>query len=254
MTDFLVGVLMEIMSHVPPNVEIEEIIHQVNHLALICDGNRRWATAQGMHSTEGHTYSFTVLAPQLLAEIFDLGIHTVTFWCASTRNWSRIEEVSNAQQSVNIFVNKMIDLAHKKNIRLIHLGRKDCIADYLRASIEEAECLTALYDDHILNMAIDYGGRDEIVRACKKILALGITPDQLTEELLGQNMDTKNQQYPEPDLIIRPAGEQKLSGFMAWQNWYSEYFFVPQTFPEFDINVIKTALRELTSRRRTFSR
>ena len=100
--------------------EIKNIAHNLKHLAIICDGNRRWATAQGMNKTEGHTYSFTKLAPKLLPEIFDLGIHTITFWCFSTGNWNRKDEVTNLMQCFDIFTKKMVEIAHKKNIRLVH--------------------------------------------------------------------------------------------------------------------------------------
>lgn len=233
---------------------IKAITHNLKHLALICDGNRRWAKAKGMHKTEGHTYSFTQLAPKLIPEIFDLGIHTITFWCFSTGNWNRKDEIKNLMECFDIFTKKMIKIAHLKNIRLVHLGRKDRLPVFLRSTIEEAESITSKYTEHVLNIAIDYGGRDEILRAYKTIMLSGINPEKITEELLGQAMDTKNQPYPDPDFIIRPSGEQRLSGFMPWQNLYSEYYFVSKLFPEFDINLIKNALLEFDQRKRTFSK
>lgn len=234
--------------------EIKKISHNLKHLALICDGNRRWATARGMHKTQGHTYSFTELAPQLLPEIFDLGIHTITFWCFSTGNWNRKDEISNLMQCFDIFTKKMIAIAHKKNIRLVHLGRKDRLPEFLLSTLEQAENITSKYEEHVLNIAIDYGGRDEILRAYKKLSKSGVKSEEITEEMIGKAMDTKDQPYPDPDFIIRPSGEQRLSGFMPWQNLYSEYYFVAELFPEFNINLIKKALLDFEQRKRTFSK
>jgi len=230
-----------------------------NHIAIIPDGNRRWAKEHGLPSLEGHRRGFDV-AVKIGKKIRFLGIHTMTMWAFSTENWNRdSEEVSYLMKLYETFIEKNLREALKEKIRIIHLGRKDRVSKKLLERIQNSEEKTKDFKDYILNIALDYGGRDEIIRAIGKIPNSSVRQAQdkipnLSEENFGEFLDTADQPYPNPDLIIRTSGEQRTSGLMIWQAAYAEYIFIKKHFPDIKDKDIEMAIEEYSQRQRRFGK
>ncbi len=223
------------------------------HVAMILDGNRRWAKQQGKNPLEGHRVSALNLRP-IINHLHAQGVNTVSLWAFSTENWSRDSlQVRGLMALFEEFADTYFQDAIKDETRIIHLGRKDRISESLRKKIEKYEKETAHFDK-IINIALDYGGRDEVLRAVKKLLKDDISPDELTEETFNTFLDTGNQPYPEPDIIIRPGGEQRISGFMIWQGVYAEYFFPEKFLPEVTTDDLDAILHEYMHRDRRFGK
>ncbi|HEX6977523.1 MAG TPA: polyprenyl diphosphate synthase [Patescibacteria group bacterium] len=223
-----------------------------NHLAIILDGNRRWARARGLHPWEGHRAGFK--AARVVADSArTLGIHTVTLWGFSTENWDRSpKEIEQIMKLIKQFVNDFEKEAKKDQIRFVHLGRKDRLPKALVKALENLEIATKDYKKHILNIALDYGGKDEIVRATRKILKDNIDPDKLDEDLFSKYLDTGNQPYPYVDLFIRPSGEQRTSGLLPWQMSYAEIYWESDHLPDMTPLKLKEAILDYSRRRRRF--
>lgn len=218
-----------------------------NHIAIIPDGNRRWAKEHGLPSFEGHRKGFDV-AVKIGRKIRSMGINTMTMWAFSTENWNRTkDEVNYLMKMYEIFVEKNLKEALKEKIRIIHIGRKDRIPKSLLEKLKKSEEKTKDFNDYILNIALDYGGRDEIIRAIKKATSIN-------EGNFNQFLDTANQPYPNPDLIIRTSGEQRTSGLMIWQAAYAEYIFLKKHFPDLKDEDIELAVKEYASRQRRFGK
>jgi undecaprenyl diphosphate synthase len=231
--------------------EIFQITKNINHIAIIPDGNRRWAKEKGLNSFEGHCKGIYNVAPILIKYLFDLKINTVTLWLFSTENWNRSkEEVEYLIDLFYNFFNKMFEIAKKYKIKIIHLGRKDRIPSNLKNLIEEIEKLTYLFTEHVLNIALDYSGPDEIERALNKI----IINNTISPYNIKDNLDTAGQSFPNPDLVIRSSGEHRLSGFMSMQTAYSELHFSKLHFPDFNICVLNEILKNFGNRNRRFGK
>ena len=225
-----------------------------NHIAIIPDGNRRWAKAHNLPTLAGHKKGFEV-AVKIGRKIRSLGINTLTMWAFSTENWNRTpKEVSYLMKMYEIFVEKNLKEALKEKIRIIHIGRKDRIPKSLLEKLKKSEEKTKDFSDYVLNIAIDYGGRDEIVRSIKKISNFKFQISNLTEDNFSQFLDTANQPYPNPDLIIRTSGEQRTSGLMIWQAAYAEYIFLQKHFPDLKDEDIELAIEEYSARQRRFGK
>jgi undecaprenyl diphosphate synthase len=230
-----------------------EILQIPKHVAIIPDGNRRWAKERGLPSQAGHLRGYERIT-EISHVAQDLGIKTMTIWGLSTENWLQREK-AEVDQLFAIFIKAlrlMAREARKRNIHIRHLGRKDrlpaMIINYLR-KLEESTLANSTYQ---LNIALDYGGRDEILRAVGKMLDSGLTSNDLTEELFGQYLDTGDS--PDPDLIIRTSGEQRLSGLMPWQGTYAEYYFSPLYLPDFGAEQFRQAIDEYGQRHRRFGK
>jgi len=222
------------------------------HLALICDGNRRWAKARGLTSLQGHLQGFRQVE-KAAYHLWHLGVHTFSIWIFSTENWDRSDtEVSYLMKLYDKFVKDMLKNADKYGVRIIHLGRKDRIPFSLKKLIQKSEKETGKNDKHILNICLDYGGKDEIVRAIETIIKKRPPTQKISEQFFENIIDTKNQPYPTPDLIIRTSGEQRLSGFMSWQNAYSELYFEKKSLPDFNLPELKNAIIDFSRRHRRF--
>lgn len=222
------------------------------HLVIIPDGNRRWAKAHHLSTFEGHRAGYERLK-ELAKTARKLGIKTVTVWAFSTENWQR--EKNEVKYLFDLFsqVVKVLEKDVLENkIRFRHLGRKDRLPKDIIKSLKNLEEKTAKFTKYQFNLALDYGGRDEILRAITKLLAK-TSPDKiLTEELFASCLDTTG--LSDPDLIIRTSGEQRISGLMPWQSVYSEFYFSPLYFPDFDSQALKTALKEFSSRQRRYGK
>lgn len=229
-------------------------LHTPNHIAIIPDGNRRWAKEHGLPSLEGHRRGFDV-AIKIGRKIRSMGVHTMTMWAFSTENWNRSkEEVSYLMKMYETFIEKNLKEALKEKIRIIHLGRKDRISKKLLEKIQNSEEKTKNFKNYILNIALDYGGRDEVIRTIKKISNDEFLITNLSEENFNGYLDTKDQPYPNPDLIIRTSGEQRTSGFMIWQAAYAEYIFLNKHFPDIKDEDIENAVSEYSARQRRFGK
>jgi undecaprenyl diphosphate synthase len=223
-----------------------------DHIALVLDGNRRWARAKGLTPQEGHLAGYRAMT-KIVKSARDLGVHTFTVWAFSTENWNRPkEEIEKIFDILKKGLREFVKEAHKEKVRFIHLGRKDRFPKDLVDSIIKLEEETRKYDKHIYNMALDYGGRDEITRTVKKIVKDGIPLEKINEDLISSYLDTADQPYPYPDLFIRTSGEQRTSGLLPWQMIYSEYYFEAEHLPDFTPEKLKETVLDYSRRRRRF--
>lgn len=228
--------------------------HIPNHIAIIPDGNRRWAREHNLPTFEGHRRGFDV-AVKIGRKIRSMGVNTLTMWAFSTENWERSkEEVSYLMRMYEIFIQKNLKEAILEKIRIIHLGRKDRISKKLLERIQNSEEKTKDFKNYVLNIALDYGGRDEVIRAIHRLSRQNIDLSNLTIEQFNNVLDTANQPYPNPDLIIRASGEQRTSGLMIWQAAYAEYVFLDKHFPDIKNEDIEFAVSEYSKRQRRFGK
>lgn len=223
-----------------------------NHIAIICDGNRRWARARGLPYFKGHQRGFDI-TPAIARACRSFGVHTLTYWAFSTENWDRSkEEIAFLMKKFEEFVERNLQEAKKDNVRIVHLGRKDRIPLTLAKKITQAEDETKNNSRYLLNIALDYGGRDEILRATKRMLKESVRPEEVDEKLYCGYLDTHDQLYPYPDLLIRPSGEQRTSGMFVWQGAYTETYWLTDHFPAFTTEILKEAILDYSKRRRRF--
>lgn len=232
-----------------------------HHVAIIPDGNRRWARKRGLPAFEGHRRGFDSLVA-VSREARKMGIKILTIWGFSTENWKRTKkEVGYLMKLYARMIDQFLFEAKKDKVKIIHLGRKDRIPASLRRKIEQAEKETAGNQRYILNIALDYGGRDEICRAIARMLHLrGVSSRRrpasgwraTSEVSLTRCLDTAGQ--PDPDLIIRTSGEQRLSGFLLWQAAYSELYFSRKHLPDFNPKEFRKAIEKYARRQRRFGK
>lgn len=223
-----------------------------NHVAIIPDGNRRWARARGLHTLLGHKRGFE-RAVELSRVARDLGIHTVTLWGFSTENWDRTEEeIKYLMKLYSKLVDDYIKDAHKNKVQIVHLGRKDRLPKELLEKLAYAEVQTKKYTKYIMNIAIDYGGQDEIVRIVKKMIRDGVSEDQVDQKLFEKYLDVQGQPYPYVDLMIRTSGEQRTSGFLLWESPYTEFYWEREHFPDFTPERFRESILDFSRRRRRF--
>ncbi len=199
----------------------------IKHIGFIMDGNRRWAKGNGLPTFEGHRVGNDLVkkvGPWCLAR----GIKYITFYAFSIENWKRTkDEVGYLMELLMSDITKELDYLTKDNIRLKIIGRRADLSPKLQNAIAEAEEKTKNYSAGVIQLAVSYGGRDEIVRAAVK----AALAQEITEEGIVKNLDTAG--IPDPDLIIRTSGEQRLSGFLTWQSIYSELLFLNKHWPDF---------------------
>jgi len=220
-----------------------------NHVALIVDGNRRWADEHKLASrSEGHVKGMEALRV-VIDTLRKRGVSIATAWVFSTENWKRSpEEVDKLMSLFRRYLKEESLRFVKERIRYRVLGDKSRFDAELRSLMDELEEKTKGFDGFTFNMAVNYGGRDELVRAVKKIIADGRKPDEIDKELISSYLDTAGQ--PDPDLIIRTSGERRLSGFMPWQQEYAEFYFAPWHFPDFDEEKVDLVLADYAKRDR----
>ncbi len=220
------------------------------HVAIIMDGNGRWARARGLPRLAGHRAGTENIRPILEASV-EFGIEILTIWAFSTENWTRPEtEVKGLLRILQQMIRRELQELHKQGVQLRHLGRLDRLPIRLQNQVRQAIELTRNNQRIVLNVAFDYGGRAEIVQAVQRILRDGIPAEEVTEELLSGYMYTAGQ--PDPDLIIRTGGELRTSGFMLWQSAYSEYYITPTFWPDFGREELYQALVAFSQRDRRF--
>ena len=223
-----------------------------NHIAIVLDGNGRWARSRGFPATKGHEAGAAAVNA-ILDTARGLGVHTFTLWGFSTENWKRSPaEVQKILGLVKAYLKKELKDAKKEGVRFYHLGKRDRLPKDLLKWIIKVEEETKDNTKFIINIALDYGGRDEIVRAVKKIVNDKVPSEKIDEELFASYLDTSGQPYPYPDLFIRTSGEQRTSGFLPWQMVYTEFYFEEDHLPDMTSDKLKAAILDYSRRRRRF--
>lgn len=224
--------------------------HVPNHVAVIMDGNGRWANARGLNRLDGHEAG-TENIRRILRHAAKCGVRYLTIWAFSTENWRRPEdEVSGLMEILGRALISETEELHRQGAQLRHIGDLSALAPQLQASVKEAMRLTADNDRIVLTIAFNYGGRQELVHAVQRMIAEGVDPDAITEESFGNYLYMP--ELPEPDLIIRTSGEYRLSNFLLWQGAYSELYFSPKYWPDFSEDDFDEALDNYTHRERRF--
>lgn len=224
------------------------------HVAIIMDGNGRWARARGLPRLAGHQAGVQALR-QAVRTANDLGVRYLTVYAFSSENWSRPQgEVSDLMGLLKIFVRRDLAELHRNNVRVRIIGDKVGLKKDIAGLLEEAETTTRLNTAMDLQIAFNYGARDEIVRAARKLAeevrAGRLEPEAISAELISENVDTAG--IPDPELIIRTSGELRLSNFLLWQAAYSELVFLPCYWPDFDAAQFAEAIRLFNDRERRF--
>jgi undecaprenyl diphosphate synthase len=220
------------------------------HVAIIMDGNGRWAQARGLPRLAGHRAGTENLRPILEASA-EFGIESLTIWAFSTENWRRPEaEVKGLLRILERMIRRELQELHRQGVQLRHIGRMERLPKRLQTQVMDAIEMTKDNQRIILNVAFDYGGRAEIVHAVQQIIREGIPADEVDEELLSSYMYTAGQ--PDPDLIIRTGGELRTSGFMLWQSAYTEYYITPTFWPDFGRDELYEALVAFGQRDRRY--
>jgi undecaprenyl diphosphate synthase len=230
--------------------EVKQLAKVPYHLAIIMDGNGRWARARGLPRLAGHRAG-TENIRRILEGCVEYGIKILTLYAFSTENWGRPdEEVRGIMRILEQTIDRELPELHKNGVQLRHIGRLEGISEELKKRVRKAVELTKNNDRIILNVAFNYGGRAEILDAVRRIVESGIEPDRLDEELFSQYLYTAG--LPDPDLIIRTAGELRMSNFLIWQGAYAEYYATPTYWPDFDKEELYKALVEYSKRERRF--
>ena len=220
------------------------------HIGIIVDGNRRWAKKQNLPSLEGHRVGANRIK-EIAEYALTRGVKILTIFVFSTENWKRSqEEVGYLFKLFTDFLNNEAENLSKRGIKLQILGDRSKFDDHFMRVIDNAEKITTEADKGLLNLCLNYGGRDEIVKAVQKIVANKVAESDITEDLIKQNLYSKN--IMDPDFIIRTSGEQRLSGFLTWQSVYSELYFAQKMWPEFSKDDFDLALAEYSNRQRRF--
>lgn len=224
------------------------------HVAIIMDGNGRWATQRGLPRSAGHRQGVEALRRTVRAAS-DMGVGILTVYSFSSENWSRpASEVRFLLELLRRFIRTDVAELHQSNVRIMMIGDRDGLERSLRTMVEEAEVLTLGNTGLKLVIAFNYGSRQEITRAVRLIAAKvaegRIRPDDITAADVGDHLDTAG--LPEPDLLIRTGGEQRLSNYLLWQCAYTEFVFMPEYWPEFGGELLARAIAEFRGRDRRF--
>jgi undecaprenyl diphosphate synthase len=229
---------------------IKQLTKVPYHLAIIMDGNGRWARSRGLPRQAGHRAG-TENIRRILEACVEHGIQILTLYAFSTENWGRPNaEVRGLMRILEQTIDRQLLELHQNGVQLRHIGRLEGVTERLQQRIGEAIELTRHNDRITLNVAFNYGGRAEIVDAVRRIVEGGVDPEQLDEHLFSQYLYTAG--LPDPDFIIRTAGELRISNFLIWQSAYAEYYATPTYWPDFDEEELYGALLEYDRRERRF--
>ncbi len=231
-------------------VESEKLSPIPTHVAIIMDGNGRWAKARGLPRLAGHRAGTENLR-RILTACVEFGIQVLTIWAFSTENWRRPqEEVRGLMTILEQVIDRELSELHKNGVRLRHIGRLEGISPNLQEKVRRAIEVTKDNSRLTLNVAFNYGGKAEILDAVKRIVADGVRPEDVDENLFARYLYTAG--LPDPDMIIRTGNESRISNFMLWQGAYSEYYFTPVLWPDFDKQELRKALEDYARRERRF--
>jgi undecaprenyl diphosphate synthase len=220
------------------------------HIGYIVDGNRRWAKQHGLPSYEGHLAGYNAIIEVVLASI-DAGVEVVSAYTFSTENWKRSEsEVSKIMGLVLRLLTSDLHILQENNIRLRVLGSKERLNKNVLKAIEDAESKTVTNTRGTLAVCFNYGGQQEIADACKKIIQSGVSPDEVTPELIAENLYVP--EIPPLDMVVRTSGESRTSNFMLWRSAYAEFLFLEKLWPDMTKEDVTAILEEYAQRGRRF--
>jgi undecaprenyl diphosphate synthase len=220
------------------------------HIAIIMDGNGRWARARGLPRIAGHRAGTENLR-KVIRSCVEFGVKILTIYAFSTENWERSnEEVSGLMAILEEVIDRELAELNRNGVQLRHVGRLEGLSPSLQKKVREAIELTRNNQELILNVAFNYGGRDELVGALRKIIRDGVPAEAVDEKLFGQYLYTAG--LPDPDLMIRTSGELRTSNFLLWQSAYAEWYFPPVFWPDFNKEELRKALWEYSRRERRF--
>lgn len=220
------------------------------HVAIVMDGNGRWAHQRGLPRLAGHRAG-TEKIRDVIRAFTEFGVRYLTLYAFSTENWSRpAEEVSGLFELLGEVIERELAELHANGVQIRHLGRLDNVDPALRAQIRHAVEFTRHNERITVCVAFNYGGRQEIVDAVRALVAAGVPAHRIDEQAISAHLYAPD--IPDPDLIIRTAGERRLSNFLIWQAAYAEYYFTPTLWPDFGRAEIEAALRDFAARERKF--
>jgi len=235
------------MNDTPLNVPPDKV---PQHVAIIMDGNGRWAISRGLPRVAGHKAGTENLR-RLIRSTVEFGIKYLTIYAFSTENWGRPpEEVQGLMGILQDVIDRELKELIEEGVQLRHIGRLERLDPKIQAKVLKAIDLTKNNKRLVLNIAWNYGGRDEIICAIQKIIKDGIVPDNVTSELVSRYLFTAG--VPDPDLVIRTSGELRISNFLIWQAAYSEWYVTPTFWPDFDKDEYRRALEVFAQRDRRF--
>jgi undecaprenyl diphosphate synthase len=219
-------------------------------VAIIMDGNGRWAEQRGLSRNAGHRAG-TENIRRIIQSFGERGVQVLTLYAFSTENWSRPRREVNALiRLIPRVVNREVKELHKRGVKLVHIGSLEPLSAELRAKVEDAIALTKDNDRMTVALAFNYGGRAEIVEAARRLVASGVAPDKIDEDVFASQLFTAG--LPDPDMIIRTGGESRMSNFLLWQAAYAEFYATPTYWPDFDEVEIDRALGAYAQRERRF--
>jgi undecaprenyl diphosphate synthase len=237
------------MAETSPAVPLEKV---PQHVAIIMDGNGRWALQRGLPRLAGHKAGTENLR-RVIRSTVEFGVKYLTIYAFSTENWGRPpEEVKGLMYILEDVIDRELNELHKEGVQLRHIGRLERLAPSLQEKVLDAIEVTKNNDRLILNIAFNYGGRDEIVQAIQRMMKDGVLPENVTDELVSQYLYTVG--VPDPDLIIRTSGELRVSNFLIWQAAYSEWYITPTFWPDFDKEEYRRALETFSHRDRRYGK
>ncbi len=222
------------------------------HIAIIMDGNGRWAKSRGLPRLAGHRAGTENLR-RVIQACVDYGIKYLTIFAFSTENWGRPDlEVQGLMHILEDVIDRELDELHEEGVKLRHIGHLEQLSPKLKKKVLQAIELTKHNSRLILNVAFNYGGRDEIVHGIQEMIKDGVMAKEVTADLVSQYLFTSG--VPDPDLVIRTSGELRISNFLIWQAAYAEWYFTPVYWPDFDEHELRRALLEFSHRERRFGR
>jgi undecaprenyl diphosphate synthase len=238
------------VAHPAPHVTQRKPAHVPTHVAIIMDGNGRWAAQRRLSRQAGHRAG-TENIRRVIEAFAERGVKYLTLFAFSTENWGRPrKEVDALLRLLGRVINREINALHKNGIRLRHIGRLDPLSSTLQKKVQDAVELTKNNQRMTVSVAFNYGGRAEILDAVRRMLADGLPPERIDDDVFRSYLYTA--ELPDPDLIIRTAGEMRLSNFLLWQSAYAEYYATPTYWPDFDASEIDRALEAYSHRQRRF--
>ena len=234
------------------NSEEKQFTRVPNHVAIIMDGNGRWAEKRNRPRVFGHRAGTENLR-RVIKACVEFDVKYLTLYAFSTENWGRPkEEIEGLMTILGEVIERELDELHEEGVQLRHIGHLDGLSPNLRKKVENAVEKTRNNSKLTLSLAFNYGGRDEIVCAVRDIIRDGVKPEDVSEELISNHLFTAG--TPDPDLIIRTSGEMRTSNFLIWQATYAEWYITPTLWPDFDREELRKAIEVFGSRDRRFGR
>ncbi|MCJ7624661.1 MAG: isoprenyl transferase [Anaerolineaceae bacterium] len=222
------------------------------HIAIIMDGNGRWAEKRNLPRLAGHRAGTENLR-EVISACVEFDVKYLTLYSFSTENWGRPkEEIEGLMRILGEVIERELDKLHKEGVQLQHIGHLEGLSSRLRKMILDAIEMTRNNSKLVLSLAFNYGGRDEIICAVREIVRDGVKPEDITEELIARYLFTAG--VPDPDLVIRTSGEMRTSNFLIWQSSYAEWYVTPTLWPDFDKEELRKALTAYGQRDRRYGR